>query len=123
MQRRSFLAALCAAPAIVRSESLMKIIVPKREIWHTGGIVRNESLDVVVFKHGCSVGKTEAFDEFIKMQLRHIAQGIGLSFEQLAADIGTKSYRPFGPLSTDRRTGHTMNLINPGQVLIYKETP
>ena len=28
MQRRSFIAALCAAPAIVRSESLMKIVVP-----------------------------------------------------------------------------------------------
>lgn len=32
MKRRNFLAALIAAPAIVRAESLMKIVVPRQEL-------------------------------------------------------------------------------------------
>jgi hypothetical protein len=33
MKRRSFLAGMLAAPAIVRAESLMKIVVPKQDVW------------------------------------------------------------------------------------------
>ena len=35
MKRRSFLAGILAAPAIVRAESLMKIVVPKQDPWGT----------------------------------------------------------------------------------------
>lgn len=35
MKRRSFLAGMLAAPAIVRAESLMKIVVPKQDPWGT----------------------------------------------------------------------------------------
>lgn len=33
MKRRSFLAGMLAAPAIVRAESLMKIVVPKQDAY------------------------------------------------------------------------------------------
>ena len=91
MQRRSFIAALCAAPAIVRSESLMKIVVPKREIWHTGAMC---GTDLVKYYPGCSVGKT-TYEEFVNLQLRNIAQALGVPFEQmLSLELLDKPYKP-----------------------------
>lgn len=41
MNRRGFLSGILAgtaAPAVVRSESLMRLWVPPQRVWHTGGI-------------------------------------------------------------------------------------
>lgn len=82
MQRRSFLSgilAAAAAPAIVKAGGLMSIWMPK---WYRGGVA-----DPVVWRPGCSIGKTEAFDEFTLAQIRLIANSMGLPFEEMAKPV------------------------------------
>lgn len=89
MQRRSFLSgiiAAAAAPAIVKAGSLMPIWVPK---WHRGGFAWSG----VVYLNDSVFGKTsglyrnEVFDEFVVMQLRHMAASMHIPYEELVMEM------------------------------------
>lgn len=104
MNRRGFLGGIIAAasaPAIVKADSLMKIIVPK-PIYHTGGIVlgsgrlwfdpvreRMEPIELMMKR----VRQYDLAAEFQGHLLLQIAAGIGVSYEQLSHDL---SSRPLG---------------------------
>lgn len=77
MQRRSFLSgilAAAAAPAIVKTNSLMPIWTPK---WHTGGVA-----NPVVWWPGAS-HRNESWDTFVLMQIQAVAENLGVPLDDI----------------------------------------
>lgn len=101
MQRRLFIGgalALGASPAIVKAESLMRIVVPRREIvFATGGIWKPAGSDH--FIRASVAARNEAFDAWVAMQLRKLAEGLAISYEQLALQhLNSPAHRPGQPV-------------------------
>lgn len=95
MQRRGFLGAMlaaAAAPAYVRSESLMGIFVPKSH--HTGGIILGEGRlwmqpvieKILLNSEYRAIGKF-VYPEFQEQMMRAICAGAAISMQQLAKEF------------------------------------
>lgn len=110
MNRRGFLESIiaaAAAPAIVRADSLMKIIVPPAPVYHTGGIVlgsgrlwidplceRMEPIDLAMKR--VRQYELAEFEVYVTMQ---IARSLAINYEELSHDLAS---RPFARLNLNR---------------------
>lgn len=89
MQRRSFIAGIlgaAAAPAIVKADSLMKLWVPEKIIWHRRGIARNEAWCIEFDSPGGPI------DDLTRMQLRALSESLGTPYLKIIKDFPNTDY-------------------------------
>ena len=92
MKRRSFIGAILAAsaaPAIVRADSLMKVAVPIRFAgWVADAPYRiAPPIDPLTLEWVSPTVARINYDEYVKQQMRAIADAVGLSYKQLGIDL------------------------------------